>query len=220
MNSQVRPVVIFGAGGFSREVLALLRDINKVNKRWDILGFVDDREHLVGRSLDGCRVLGGRVWLENHGSSVHLALGVGDPEVKRSLAMETRDWVAGFPPLIHPSVIRTAFIEIGEGAIITAGNVLTSQIVLRPFSMLNLSCTIGHDSRIGAFATVAPGTNVSGNVMIGEGCNIGTGATIIQDISIGEWSVVGAGAVVTRDLPGHCTAVGVPAKVIKQRGSA
>ena len=42
-------------------------------------------------------------------------------------------------------------------------------------------------------------------------------ANVIQGISIGRWSVIGAGAVVIEDIPAGSTAVGVPAKVIKNK---
>jgi acetyltransferase-like isoleucine patch superfamily enzyme len=48
---------------------------------------------------------------------------------------------------------------------------------------------------------------------------VGLGAKIIQCLSVGEWSIVGAGAVVIRDIPPGCTAVGVPARVIKLAGT-
>ena len=44
---------------------------------------------------------------------------------------------------------------------------------------------------------------------------MGTGAKIINQLEIGDYTIVGAGAVVAKTLPAHCTAVGVPAKVIK-----
>jgi acetyltransferase EpsM len=62
--------------------------------------------------------------------------------------------------------------------------------------------------------------NISGSVEIAEGCLLGTKATVLQGKKIGSWTTVGAGTVVTRDLPANCTAVGIPAKVIKQRGIA
>lgn len=46
---------------------------------------------------------------------------------------------------------------------------------------------------------------------------IGTKATVARGVVIGEGSVVGANAVVTRDLPPYSVAVGVPARVIKDR---
>ena len=46
---------------------------------------------------------------------------------------------------------------------------------------------------------------------------LGTGAKVIQGIHIGENTMIGAGAVVISNIPANCTAVGVPAKVIKYK---
>jgi acetyltransferase EpsM len=62
---------------------------------------------------------------------------------------------------------------------------------------------------------INPGVTVCGDVRIGEGSYIGAGATIKDKVSIGQWSVIGAGAVVISDIPPHVTAIGVPARVIK-----
>lgn len=48
---------------------------------------------------------------------------------------------------------------------------------------------------------------------------LGTKVTVSRGVHIGEGAVVGANAVVTRDLPSHSVAVGVPARVIKDRRS-
>ena len=42
---------------------------------------------------------------------------------------------------------------------------------------------------------------------------------MLGDITIGDWAKVGAGAVVLRDVPPHATVVGVPARVVRIRGS-
>lgn len=52
---------------------------------------------------------------------------------------------------------------------------------------------------------------------IGAGADIGVGAVVIGDVRVGENAVIGANAVVTKDVPDNAVAVGVPAKVIKQR---
>lgn len=212
-----RPIVIYGVGGFAREVLALLRDINAARFEWDVLGFVDDDAASWGRTLNDLPVLGGRDWLHDAAPRPHVAFGIGSPAAKARLSDAVRGASAGFPKLVHPSAVISKRVELGDGVVITAGNILTTEIRIHDFAMLNLMCTVGHDCDVGRFVTVSPGVNVSGNVTIGEGCDIGTGAAIVQGVAIGEWTIVGAGAVIARDLPANCTAVGVPAKPIKVR---
>lgn len=54
-------------------------------------------------------------------------------------------------------------------------------------------------------------------IVIGDDCWLGTGVKVLDGVTIGRGSVIGSGAVVTKDIPPYSVAVGVPAKVIKQR---
>jgi acetyltransferase-like isoleucine patch superfamily enzyme len=54
-------------------------------------------------------------------------------------------------------------------------------------------------------------------VNIGEDVWLGAGVTVLGGVSIGDGCIVGAGAVVTKDLPPYSIAIGVPAKVIRNR---
>lgn len=54
-------------------------------------------------------------------------------------------------------------------------------------------------------------------VSIGDDSDIGVNATILPGVTIGRGVQVGAGAVVAHDLPDYVVAVGVPAKVIRDR---
>jgi serine O-acetyltransferase len=47
-----------------------------------------------------------------------------------------------------------------------------------------------------------------------RGVLISVGAKVLGNIEIGEYSRIGAGSVVLKDVPPHCTAVGVPAKIV------
>lgn len=51
---------------------------------------------------------------------------------------------------------------------------------------------------------------------VGHGVLLGAGVSVLGPIMVGAGSKVGAGSVVVNDLPEHCVAVGVPAKVIKR----
>lgn len=49
---------------------------------------------------------------------------------------------------------------------------------------------------------------------IGNGVLLGAGATVLGPVSIGEGTQIGASSLVISDLPSHCVAVGVPARII------
>lgn len=54
-------------------------------------------------------------------------------------------------------------------------------------------------------------------IVVERGVDIGANSVILPGVTIGENAVIGAGAVVTKDVPPFTLAVGVPARVIKQR---
>ncbi len=58
-----------------------------------------------------------------------------------------------------------------------------------------------------------------GKVSIGEDCWLGTNVIVLPGVNIGRGTVVGAGAVVTADIPACSIALGVPARVVGQRGA-
>lgn len=53
---------------------------------------------------------------------------------------------------------------------------------------------------------------------IGRNVFIGAKATILGDIIIGNNVKIGAGAVVLQSVSDNCTAVGVPARIIYNKG--
>ena len=108
-----------------------------------------------------------------------------------------------------------SFNKIGEGSIITAGNVITVNTEIGNHVILNLSCTVGHDTIIGDYSSCMPATNISGEVKMAPCVYIGTGVKIVNQVEIGENTIIGAGAVVAKSIPDNCTAVGIPAKPIK-----
>jgi acetyltransferase-like isoleucine patch superfamily enzyme len=80
---------------------------------------------------------------------------------------------------------------------------------------VNRGVTIGHDTRIGAFSRIQPGSNLGGLSQIGRGVTIAIGATLTERLVVGDHAFIGAGAVVTSDVPGGVLMAGVPAQFKK-----
>lgn len=209
----MKDIVIIGAGGFGREVAWLIEDINNNNREWHLIGFVDENPELIGHHINNYEVLGDINWLSEQ--DCYAVCAIGEPRTKKTVLGKLKDSKVKYPILIHPSVIMSDSVEIDEGTIICAGNLITVNINIGKHVIVNLDCTIGHDVNIGDYSTVLPSVNISGAVNIEECTSIGTGTQIIQGLNIGKNTIIGAGAVVVKDLPANCTAVGSPAKPIK-----
>jgi sugar O-acyltransferase (sialic acid O-acetyltransferase NeuD family) len=210
-------IVIYGAGGFAREVAWLAESCGAPEGGpFDLVSFVDDDRSSHGKVVNGIKVQSldaARVEFPH----ARMVLGIGDPQ-QRELVMENAKRAGfDFQTLIHPRVERSRWVEIGGGAIVCAGTMLTTNIRLGEQVHINLGCSIGHDVVLGDFVTLAPGAHISGWVTIERGAYVGSGATIVngregKPLTIGEHAVVGAGACVTHSVPDRTTVVGVPAR--------
>ena len=214
----MQKVVILGGGGLARDVLDVFLAQNDKCPRFEIEGFIDENQANWGADLNGFPVLGGFEWFDSRRKDeVKVICGIGSPGTRRKLADKARSLGLRFTSIVHPMVAIAPFGHLGEGVVITAGCILANRVVLKDQVYVNLGSTIGHDTVIEEYCTIAPGVNVSGNVHMKPGCDVGTGAAILQGVTIGEGAAIGAGAVVIRNVPANTVSVGVPAKVVKQK---
>ncbi len=116
----------------------------------------------------------------------------------------------------HASSWTGVDVEIGEGTLMAPGSLITTRARIGRHCILNMKASVAHDCVVGNFCNLNPGATLCGAVVLGDGCSIGAGATVIEKINIGAGTIVGAGAVVIRDLPPGVTAVGVPARVMRE----
>ena len=80
--------------------------------------------------------------------------------------------------------------------------------------VINPECVLGKDVVIQHGVTI--GGKGNGIPIIGNNVYIGCKAIILGGVKIGNNVKIGAGAVVLNDIPDECTAVGVPAKVVRR----
>lgn len=209
--------VIFGAAGFAKETHFILR---RLDQQRDVNYFVSsDNDNMVGSLVKGVPVISEtEFFLLQNISNLEAFIAIGSPKIRKHLYEKITKWQPSvkFPPLVDPDVVMdtaTDAIQVGDGSIICAGSVLTTDITIGKFAHINLNCTVGHDSKIGNFSTLSPGVHVSGKVTIGDGVFCGTGAVILERLHLASDSVIGAGAVVISSTPGAGVYVGIPARV-------
>jgi sugar O-acyltransferase (sialic acid O-acetyltransferase NeuD family) len=213
-------VLVVGAGGHAAEVCSYLADAREAGARLRLLGCVDDHKP-VGR-CGPVEVIGDFSTLERLAraeSQLRCLIAIGDNPTRRRIA-ERIDAV-GVPDiwltLRHPSAYVGQDVSLGPGTCLAPGSIVTARVRVGAHVIVNVNASVSHDAVVGDFVNLNPGSAVAGHTRLGDGCYIGAGATVIDRVSVGPWAVVGAGAAVVRDLPANVTAVGVPARVIKQR---
>lgn len=212
----MKDLIIFGASGLGREVAWLVERINRVSSVWNLMGFMDDNEEILGKTINGYQVLGKTEDIAKYPDAYYVCA-IGASRVREKIVNNMRAVNPNikFGTVIDPSVEISDLVTIGEGSIICAHTIITVNIEIGSHVIINLDCTVGHDAVLKDFVTLYPSVNVSGITKIGHAVELGTGMQIIQGKTVGDYSIVGAGAIVVKDIPPKCTAVGSPAKPIK-----
>jgi sugar O-acyltransferase (sialic acid O-acetyltransferase NeuD family) len=204
---------ILGAGGQARETFFHLRDIHP---DLDVV-FVDDVTPVTSLTL------GGRQWpvlknwedvaAERTRGRQTFTLAVGAPAGKRILVERAlRAGLSPAPTWVHTSaVVQDA--RLGVGGLIAPGVVVTCNVQLGDYVLLNFNACVGHDAVIGDYATVGPGAVLAGNVSLGADVVVGAGAVVRERTSVAAGVTIGAQACVVKDVAEENAVVaGVPAK--------
>ncbi len=213
-------IYIIGSGGFAKEVTFLIEEINKVNNdEWNISGYIDEESKRGFVNGKYAVTLTDEEIVESK-KTTFVANGIGNPKKKKKIINKLKlNENMVFPNLIHPSFIGDLDkISFGEGNIITANNIFTTDIKIGSFNIFNLSCTLGHDATIGDFNVFNPTVNLSGGIKVSNTNLIGTGVQILQYIEfLADEIIIGAGAVVSKSIREPGTYVGIPAKKLEKK---
>ena len=213
-------IAILGAGGCAREVYWYIRDTWPEAE----VVFVDDLTEVTEIRMGEEMVPVVKDWRfegirsERTGRLCcfsEFIVGVGLPSVKRILVKKAlENNLRPASTVIHPrAVILDPGCVIGAGGVIAPGAVITANVRLGDYVLINYNATIGHDASIGDYASCNPGSNVSGDVTIGEGVCLGAGTVVREKIVIAPDVITGAQSCVINDIktPG-ITVVGIPAR--------
>lgn len=208
-------VGLYGASGFGREVLPLLR---RQENDSDLV-FIDDGAFEA--QMNGAPILDWNGFIARPADKRSVCIAIADSRLRKKLADRCGESGIGFVDVHAENVVIMDGVEIGEGAILCPFVTLTSNIHIGKQFQANIYSYVAHDCVIGDFVTFAPGVKCNGNVVVEDHAYIGTGAILRQGkpgkpLVIGEGAVVGMGAVVTKDVPPGVTVIGNPARPLER----
>lgn len=210
----MKNIIIIGAGGNSKVIADIIHERIKIGEELEIIGFLDDND--LKKEFQSYPVVGPISMINalRHDKQIWFVNGIGNNGIRRELYHQYGDDLQ-YLTVIHPSVIIGSGVNIGSGSIVMPGVIINSGTNVGKQVIVNTGAVLEHDNIIEDFSHIASGTVTAGNVHVGECSMLGTGTRVIQGICIGSNVMLGAGAVVIGDICDNCTAVGIPAKIIK-----
>lgn len=206
--------VIIGAGTYGEVYLAYLQEAGV-----EIVGFLDDDPKFIGGSVRGVPVLGGISMMatikQTHGvEAVYCPLGNNKLRVK-FLSM-AKEYGLQTPNYIHPSVIISPNVTIGNGVYILLGTSIMPHTVIKDYVMISMNVSPAHHNVLDEGVFLSTGCNFGASIHAHQYVYCGIASTIMTGLhELGEDCLIGAGAVVIKDVPEKAVMAGVPAKVLK-----
>lgn len=209
----MKNLIIVGAGGFGRELLQWCKDIQKVKREWDIMGFIDDNLAALDGYLCNYKVLGTIDEWRPRENQV-FALAVADPKTKENVVERLARRGAEFVSVIHPDAKIGDFNKLGNGLVLYPNARITVNVTIGDFVTVLDNTSIGHDVVIGDYTTISASCGINGHVEVGKYSFFGCNASTIPGIRIGDECHIGVGSVVVNNIKPRMHVFGNPAKRI------
>lgn len=209
MSTDVKHVLLIGAGGHAKVVYETLRCIFPQL----FIEVRDDDLSLMGQIFYDTRIENPSFPTVTDATNVHVAIGCNATRKRISEYFLDRGY--SLFSAVHPAASVSRQAKIADGVLVAAQSVVGPDTVIDEGAIINHGAVVDHDCKIGPWAHIAPNSTLSGDVRVHEGVLVGAGAIVLPGVEIEKWATVGAGAVVTRNVTARSVVVGVPARAQK-----
>ncbi|MDX2246225.1 MAG: acetyltransferase [Bacteroidia bacterium] len=211
-------IVIAGANPKGQAKVVL--EIVEAEKKYTVVGFIDDDPTKKGLKIRELEVLGGMKDLPELIPRLNIGGGIvafAHNQFRREVGQKIKSLGLQLINTIHPTAHIDSDVRMGEGVVVSPGAIIVTGSKIGNSVNILTGATIDHDNEIEDGVVISPGVHTSGRVIIRRDVFVGTGAIFLPDAEVGEGAFVGAGAVVLKNVPAGEVWAGVPAKPINKR---
>jgi len=208
--------IIIGAGTYGQVYCEYLKE------DYDIIGFVDDNEELLGKHFCGVPVLGNFNYIvESVDKTVNIFVPIGNNKTRVSLINKLEVLGYNLPSFIHKSSHIHQSVQLGKTVYALPGCNIMPFSTIEDYVMISMGVNIAHHTVLGKGSFYSQGTNVGACITINSYAFCGIGSTIMTGVhTVGNNTTIGSGALVIKDVPDNAVVVGNPGRVIRYNDKA
>ena len=153
-------------------------------------------------------------WCNMAYSKIETALYMGEQSNLYFIGKSKKPMLIGYGSYIQ--VGRNAVLEIGDSFINREVKIICNERITIGIGCIIAMGTVIRDNDGGNHKIKSPNYKNSAPVKISDHVWIGENVMILKGVTIGEGAVIAAGSLVTKDIPPHCLAMGVPARIVRE----
>lgn len=216
------PLVIFGTSGHAREIAGIIEEINSQQyvKVFDFLGFVGKEDHEIGCSVGTYNIVASDNTFDTFKKNFD-CLGVVVSQTSPKIKKKILSNLNGYDDIVYPNIISPKAninekkVQLGFGNVIAMNVIITDNVKLGNFNLINRAVNIGHDTIIKSNVVINPMACISGNVTILDDSLIGASSVLMQNIKIGKNVKIGIGSIIIKDIASNKTMIGNAARFME-----
>lgn len=200
-------LILIGAGGHSKSV------VDSIDKsKYELCGFLDENKNGVHLGLP---IFGSEIECIHNYREYSYFVSIGDTHFRKKWFEAIVSKRLEVINIIDPTAIISSSAYIGKGNFIGKYAVINADVIIGDNNVINTKALIEHECRVGSHCHLSTNSVINGNVVVEDSVFIGSSSVTIGQLKIGHDAIIGAGAVIINNIPPFVTAVGVPAKIIK-----
>lgn len=205
----MRDLLILGTGAHAMEMAEIVDRINKVERAWNLVGFVAPWAEQAGEERLGLPVFGPEQVMERYPTAFVV------PEYDwPHKAQISRQRLA---TLIDPGAFVSPTAQLGLGCVVYPQCFIGAYARIGDLLFCLAGSVINHEDVIEDRVTLTSAVTIAGNVHVEADCYLGQSCTIREMVRIGRGSLIGMGSTVLRDVAPNSVMIGSPARKLGAR---